>query len=76
MTDLNQKNIQVFLYLSVKLPKMLLWKFGPLRWLGFVERDKGPPTSIGESDLDGVGLGGALLGSWLLDKILNSNGSD
>lgn len=39
-----------------------------------MERDKGPPTSIGESDLDGVGLGGALFCSRLLEEILNSNG--
>lgn len=43
-------------HLSLKLPKMLLWKFGPLKWLAFVDIDMGPPTSIGESDLDGVGL--------------------
>lgn len=66
-----------YAHLSLKVPKMLLWKFGPLRWFGLVERDNGPPTSIGESDLDGVGLaGGGTLASRLLEEILNSNGSD
>lgn len=35
---------------------MLLWKFGPFKWLLLLDSDKGPPTSIGESDRDGVGL--------------------
>lgn len=45
-------------HLSLNVPKMLLWKFGPFEWtwFGFVESESGPPTSIGESDLDGVGL--------------------
>lgn len=43
-------------YLSLKLPKMLVWKFWPFMWLAFVDSDSGPPTSIGESDLDGAGL--------------------
>lgn len=43
-------------HLSVKFPKMLLWKFGPLKWFAFVDKDIGPPTSMGESDLEGVGL--------------------
>lgn len=43
-------------HLSLKLPKMLLWKLEPFIWFVFVDKDIGPPTSIGESDLDGVGL--------------------
>jgi len=37
--------------------------------LGFVDNDNGPPTSIGESDLDGVGL---VVEFWsLLDEMLS-----
>lgn len=60
-------------HLSLKLPKILLgklpfkwfalfvrvwhwWKLSA-KLIFFVESDSGPPTSIGESDLDGVGLG-------------------
>lgn len=35
---------------------MLLWKLDPFIWFVFVDNEIGPPTSIGESDLDGVGL--------------------
>lgn len=48
---MNQKS-----HLSLKLLKKLLCKLDPLIWLVFVDNEIGPPTSIGESDLEGVGL--------------------
>lgn len=60
-------------HLSLKLPKMLLWKFGPLKWLAFVDIDMGPPTSIGESDLDGVGLA---VECWSLFRMAESEFSE
>jgi hypothetical protein len=35
---------------------MLLLKLGPFMGLVLVESESGPPTSMGESDRDGVGL--------------------
>lgn len=50
---------------SLKLPKILLWKFWPFKWFDFEDVDMGPPTSIGESDLLGVGL---IVEFWSLDE--------
>lgn len=44
---------------------MLLWKVGPFKWFTFVDKEIGPPTSIGESDRDGVGLVAELFWSLL-----------
>lgn len=54
-------------HLSLKFPKILLWKFDPFKWLVFDDTDVGPPTSIGESDRDGVGL---VVEFWSLFKLI------